>query len=113
MCACFHCAAHDNAYTGIYVTSVFDAHATRYAHSDVTVDHCFAYDNPGDPHFTRNHSGSGIFLEFVDGGVIDRCVAHDNGALCPCKAGGPIGIWAAACNNITIEHCESHHNRTE
>ena len=108
----FRCTTHDNAYTGIYVTSVFDAHATRYAHSDVTVDHCFAYDNPGDPHFTTNHSGSGIFLEFVDGGLIDRCVAHGNGALCSCKAGGPIGIWAAACNNIVIQHCESHHNRT-
>lgn len=108
----FRCVAHDNAYTGIYVTGVFDTHATRYANANVIVDHCVAYDNPGDPKFTANHSGSGIFLEFVDGGLIDRCVAHDNGALCPCKLGGPIGIWAAACNNITIQHCESHHNRT-
>ena len=107
-----HCAAHDNAHTGIYVTGVYDLKTQRYANSDVTVSHCVAYDNPGDPKFLSNHSGSGIFLEDVNGGVIERCVARNNGALCPCRAGGPIGIWAAAANKIIIQYCESHHNHT-
>jgi len=106
------CAAHDNAHTGMYVTGVYDMKTNLYANHNVTVAHCTAYDNPGDPKFTANHSGSGIFLEDVDGGVIERCVARNNGALCPCPAGGPIGIWATSANNITIQFCESHHNHT-
>ena len=106
------CAAHDNAYTGIYVTGVYDTKTTRYANADVYVGHCTAYDNTGDPQYLENHSGSGIFLQDVDGGIIERCVARNNGALCACKAGGPIGIWAAGANNIVIQYCESHHNHT-
>lgn len=106
------CTAHDNAYTGIYVTGVYDTKTIRYANADVYVGHCVAYDNPGDPKFLENHSGSGIFLQDVDGGVIERCVARNNGALCPCRTGGPIGIWAAGANNVVIQYCESHHNHT-
>ena len=48
----------------------------------------------------------------MDGGIVERCVARNNGALCPCRAGGPVGIWATNANNVTIQFCESHHNRT-
>ena len=56
-----HCQAHDNAHTGIYVTGVYDVKTTRYANAEVYIGHCVAYDNPGDPKFLSNHSGSGIF----------------------------------------------------
>ena len=55
--------------------------------------------------------GSGIVLEGVDGGVIQNCVAHDNGqnnTFC----GGPVGIWTLESNNITIQHCESYRNHS-
>jgi hypothetical protein len=70
------------------------------------------YDNQGDPEYFSNHSGSGILMEDVDGGVIEYCEAYNNGYDCNSKNGGPCGIWAAVANDIIIQYCESHHNRT-
>jgi len=47
----------------------------NYAHADVRVRHCQAFDNTGDPDYQKNHSGSGIVLYQVDGGAIEHCVA--------------------------------------
>jgi hypothetical protein len=69
------------------------------------------YDNPGDPNYLENHSGSGVLMEDVDGGVLEYCEAYNNGYEGGCKVGGPIGIWAAVANNVIIQCCESHHNR--
>ena len=53
--------------------------------------------------------GSGIVIAEVDSGVIEHCVAHDNGTG-NSACGGPVGIWAWDANNVTIQFCESYHN---
>ena len=105
-------SAHDNAYYGILVNGNWSETSTAYAHSGVVVRDCTMFDNPGDPDFMDNHSGSGILLEDTDGGEIDRCRAWNNGWLCRSPAGGPCGIWAAAARRITIRRCEAFDNRT-
>jgi hypothetical protein len=106
-----NCIGSDNVHTGILVTGVFDPAAKGYANENVYIGHCKAFDNSGTKGY-HNHSGNGIFLEDVDGGVIERCVAYNNGFLCDFPGGGPIGIWTAVANNVVIQFCESHHNRT-
>lgn len=107
------CVCADNAYYGVLVTGAWDAAAKGYANANVRIERCVAHDNPGDPRYRENHSGSGIFLEDCDGGLIDRCVAYENGALCKDAPGGPCGIWTAVANRVTIQYCESFGNRTQ
>lgn len=106
------CKVHDNAYYGIHVTGAWNPSASGYANRRVYVGHCKAYDNPGDPAFQKNHSGNGIMVEEVDGGMIERCVAYNNGYLCNYPGGGPVGIWAHAANKVIIQYNESYNNRT-
>lgn len=102
---------YQNEYFGILTTGYWQDDPDTYANSHVYVGYCKAYDNPGDPNYFENHSGSGILVEDVDGGVIEYCQAYNNGYEGGCKVGGPIGIWTAIANNVIIQHCESHHNR--
>ncbi len=104
--------AHDNAYYGILITGYWSQSSTSYANRHVRIADCLVYDNTGDPLFKDNHSGSGILLEDVDDGVVERCVAHDNGAQCFSSAGGPAGIWTAGSNKVTIQDCESYRNHS-
>jgi hypothetical protein len=106
------CDASDNAYAGIHVYGVHDYYAKTYAHREVSVVNCVARENPGDPNYLDNHSGNGILLHDVDGGLIDGCTAIGNGALCRAKNGGPVGIWAYSSRKIVIQHCVSVQNRT-
>jgi hypothetical protein len=106
------CKVHGNAYYGIHVTGAWNPSASGYANRRVYVGHCKAYDNPGDPAFQKNHSGNGIMIEEVDVGVIERCVAYNNGYLCNYPGGGPTGIWAHAANKVIIQYNESYNNRT-
>jgi len=108
-----NCVTYKNEYTGIFTTGYWhdDPNISDYANSNVYVGYCKAYDNPGDPEYYEHHSGSGILMADVDGGVIEYCEAYNNGYACPTKI-GPVGIWAVKANNVTIQFCESHHNRT-
>jgi hypothetical protein len=106
-----NCIGSDNVHTGLLVSGVFDPAATDYANENVYIGHCKAFDNSGTEGY-HNHSGNGIFLEDVDGGMIERCVAYNNGFLCDFPGGGPIGIWTAVADHVVIQFCESHHNRT-
>ncbi|HYK90881.1 MAG TPA: right-handed parallel beta-helix repeat-containing protein, partial [Acidobacteriota bacterium] len=106
------CKVHDNAYYGIHVTGASDPALQGNANREVYVGYCKAYDNPGDPAYQENHSGSGIMIEEVDGGTIEQCVAFNNGYLCNFPGGGPCGIWTHASNRVTIQHNESFNNRT-
>ncbi|HEX4923589.1 MAG TPA: right-handed parallel beta-helix repeat-containing protein [Bdellovibrionales bacterium] len=101
--------AFDNAHTGVLVRGYWDETSPLYANSDVYLGYIRAYANTGVPGYT-NHSGSGILLQDVDGGVIEFSVAYDNGALSDNPTGGPVGIWAAVSNNVKIQFNESHHN---
>jgi hypothetical protein len=106
------CRVSDNAYIGIHVYGIYDSNAKTYAHSDVFVIDCVAHDNPGDPNYLDNHSGSGIVLHDVDGGRIDSCTAFGNGSLCRATSGGPVGIWAWSSRRLIIQNCVSIRNRT-
>lgn len=106
------CMVHDNLKGGIEVAGRLSWEASHYAHSDVMVRRCQAYDNSGDPLFGQSHSGSGIVLYQVNGGLIESCAAWNNGALCPARGGGPVGIWACAARGVTIQNCESFANKT-
>lgn len=106
--------AFDNEYFGILVggANYPPKDPSNYANEDVTIRRCQAYDNPGDPTFLENHSGNGILLTNTDGGVIEHSQAWNNGGRCYSEKGGPVGIWAWASNRITIQYCESHHNKS-
>jgi peptidoglycan/LPS O-acetylase OafA/YrhL len=106
-----HVVAHHNALAGIYVRGQFSRYAAGYAHEAVYVGSSSAHDNDGvaGPH--RPNSGSGIVLSDVDGGAIERCVAHDNGRSCNSDQGGPVGIWAWDAHRVLVQHNESYRNR--
>lgn len=108
-----NCVTYKNEYTGIFTTGYWhdDPNISDYANSNVYVGYCKAYDNPGDPEYHEGHSGHGILMADVDGGVIEYCEAYNNGYACR-EMIGPVGIWAVWANNVTIQFCESHHNRT-
>ena len=108
-----HCVAHHNLYYGIHVSGPFDMYPSAYANADVTVSDSVAHHNSGDPFYTDNHSGSGILLENTDGGVIERCVAYENGGSNGGLTGGPVGIWAHNANRIVIQSSTSYRNRTK
>jgi hypothetical protein len=106
-----NCITYQNEYFGILITAYWQDDPDTYANSDVYIAYCMAYDNPGDPNYLENHSGNGILMTDVDGGIIEYCEAYNNGYDCRAES-GPVGIWAAVANEITIQYCESHHNHT-
>jgi hypothetical protein len=98
-------ASHDNGRTGILTF------ADRInVHRRVYVGYSKAFNNRGIAGQPTN-SGSGIVLGAVDGGTVERSVAHDNGALCTAGE-GPVGIWAYDSTRVVIQHNESYRNRT-
>ena len=104
--------AHDNGFAGINVsgTTIYDT--THYDNKNIYIGHCIAENNPGDPTVNDNHSGNGILVASVDGAVIEYCEAFNNGWDMPWNGNGPVGIWIWDANNVMIQHCISHHNKT-
>ena len=107
-----HCVLRDNLRGGMEIAGRLAWDSPAFAHADVQVDHCQAFDNTGDPSYLKNHSGSGIVLYQVDGGVLEHSQAWNNGALCQSSGGGGVGLWACASRRVVIQHCESFSNRT-
>ena len=106
-----NCSMHDNLRGGMEVAGRLPWDSTIYAHADVLVSHCQAFDNTGDPTYLKNHSGSGIVLYEVDGGTMEYCTAWNNGTLCR-SSGGGVGLWTCASRRVVIQYCESFDNRT-
>jgi hypothetical protein len=59
-----------------------------------------------------NHSGSGILISGTDSAIVEYCLAKNNGWDQPWEGNGPIGIWAYHSNNVIIQHCIAHSNKT-
>ncbi len=97
--------AHDNALVGIATYA-----AEPNVHQNVYVGYSSAYGNSGVAGLSTN-SGNGIVLGNVNGGTIERSVAHDNGWL-NTAIGGPVGIWTYDSTGVTIQFNESYANRT-
>jgi len=98
---------HDNGAVGIssYAQAVL-------AHRNFYIGYTKVYNNPGIPEEKDMHTGSGIMLSGIDGTTIEYCEAYNNGWLNGHAGGGPVGIWGYKCNNLVIQHNESHHNKT-
>lgn len=108
-----NCLVYDTEFYGILVTGFWQDNPSRHANQNVTIRNCTVHHIHGDPAYKDNHSGSGIFVEDTDTGLVDHCIAYETGELCSNPpGGGPCGIWTATSNNITIQYCEAHHNRT-
>lgn len=91
------CTAHDNLDAGIFTWGPWAPGI--YAHRGIRISDCLTYGMKG---------GSGITLSSVDGGVVERCVAHDNGV----EYSGAAGIWAWDSTNILFQFNESYRNRS-
>jgi hypothetical protein len=104
-------SAHENAEAGIQSYGYYSRSANGWAHEDVYIGSSYAYDNRGIPDKGAN-TGSGIVLGDVNGAIIERCVAYDNGENNNYEYGGPFGIWTWDSNAVTIQHNESHHNKS-
>jgi len=100
--------AHDNGYAGIS-SGPDDTEVSK----GIYIGRCRAISNPGDPTITDNHSGNGIVLCRVDGATVEYCEASDNGwDMQQLNENGPVGIWTALSNNVTIQYCISHNNKS-
>jgi hypothetical protein len=84
----------------------------KYPHSGIVVRGCEVFGISGDPAKHDNHSGNGILIGSVDGALIERCCAHDNGARNGSRHGGPVGIWTYSARKVVIRRCESYGNRS-
>src|SRR6185369_14605019 len=74
------------------------------------IAYCKFYDNLGTMS-TSVTTGHGLIVSGVDGGLVEYCEAYNNGANNRATNGGPVGIWTYDAKNVTIQHCESHHNK--
>ena len=96
---------HDNRMTGVFFAGLRPS-----VHQDIRIRGCRVFNNPGDPKYLKN-SGSGILLGNVNGGLVEYCVAYNNGSASKTTE-GPEGIWAYNSSRVMIQHNESHHNHT-
>ncbi len=103
--------SHDNLLSGISTIGAF-LMPGHYSLENLTIRDCRAWNNFGNSSYTENHSGNGIVCGSVRNGLIERCVAYENGKDNGCVYAGPVGIWCWASTNFTIQYCESHHNHT-
>lgn len=103
--------AFDNGFTGILTGETY-YNPFKLISKNIYIGHCTAENNPGDPTILDNHSGSGILVSGTDGAVVEYCLARNNGWDQPWEGNGPIGIWAYHSNNVIIQHCIAHSNKT-
>ncbi len=103
-------SVHDVTKNGIIISSDITQSLVGWPHKNVSISNCEVYNVPGSI-ATSALEGNGIVIAGADGGIIQYCVAHDNGmnnSVC----GGPGGIWSLESNDITIQFCESYRNHS-
>ncbi len=110
------CILRDNLASGMSTYGFQPGSATQQSHVNMTVRDCEVMRNYGDPTLSNpasQHSGSGIIMSGVRGGLIDRCYAHHNGGGAGDNAGGgPVGIWTYSADSIVIQRSLVHDQRT-
>jgi hypothetical protein len=99
-----HVYAHQNGFAGIS--------SGGEVSSNLYFAFCLLENNPGDPTIRANHSGNGIVIGMAEGAVIEYCEARYNGWDQPWTGNGPVGIWAYRSDNVVIQFCVAHHNRS-
>lgn len=100
--------AHENGHAGICVGG---SRSNRRS-ENVYIGYCVAQNNPGDPSNLTNHSGNGIVVGNTNNSVIEYCQAMNNGWDMPRKGNGPVGIWAWNADNVVIQFCIAHDNKS-
>ena len=100
--------AYENGHAGICV----GASPSNRRSENVYVGYCVAENNPGDPSNLTNHSGNGIVMGNINNAIIEYCQAMNNGWDMPRKGNGPVGIWAWNADNVVIQFCISHDNKS-
>jgi len=103
------CVVHDCRENGIVSIAYDTQNSTTFQHYGFQIKKCRVYNITG--YSANNHKGSGIVLSQIDSVLIERCEVFNNGAL-NTACGGPGGIWVYAANGVTIQHNESHHNKS-
>lgn len=109
------CSSHDNRKGGI-VTYGTGA-GKLYVNKNVYVGDSEAYNSTGyrlsnfPAGWRPEGTGNGILLGSVDGGVIERCKAYNNGAQND-YIDGPVGIMIYDSRNVVIQNNESYANKT-
>lgn len=105
-----HATVHDNGDKGIAVGGPMPPN--DWANKDIYIGHCTVYNIKGILG-QHGHSGNGIIVSSLDGGIIEYCVAYNNGENSDdLHSGGPIGIWAYDSRNVVIQFCEAYENKT-
>jgi len=106
--------AHENGFCGIHVTSDRSGRDESPDKSirNVYIGYSVAENNPGCPAIKNNHSGNGILVGGATNVLIEYCEAMNNGWDMPREGNGPVGIWTYMSDNVVIQHCYSHHNKT-
>ena len=107
-CTVYACVSDGITSYGYYPgTSIKQSHKNIQV-LNTTVSECY-----GDPTLTAPTSGSGIVIAGTLGGLVDSCVAHDNGGgTNDTTGGGPVGIWCWGCDRVIIQHCLVYNQRT-
>jgi len=101
---------HDNGDKGISVAG--PQPSGDWGHKNIYVGYCRVYNIRGISG-KSGHSGNGIILSSVDGGIIEYCTAYNNGEFSDDpETGGPIGIWFWDTRDGIIQFCESYDNKT-
>jgi len=101
---------HDNGDKGIAVGGPMPP--DDWANKDIYIGHCTVYNIRGILG-QNGHSGNGIIVSSLDGGLVEYCVAYNNGENSDCPtSGGPIGIWAWDSRNVVFQFCEAYENKT-
>lgn len=98
------CVLHHNINGLIFWGSGYDEYRPF---QNIRVRNSVAYRNEG--RADSSNSGSGFCFGNVDGGLLENCVAYENGFL---SNGGPLGIWSYGTRNFTFRFCESYRNMT-
>lgn len=109
------CVVHDctgNAITnygdGIAVLGVWGMGLHGPNILNPVIRNCIVYNCTGKSGLVQ-HSGNGIIMAAgVDGGLIENCLAYNNGQ----NGAGSVGIWMADCINSTIQFCVTRGQRT-
>lgn len=78
--------------------------------TDLAIRRVVAHGNVGRSGLTTP-TGSGIVLSGATGGLIEHCIAYNNG-INNTNFAGPVGIWMYECADSVIQFCESYDNKT-
>lgn len=101
---------HDNGDKGIAVGG--PQPEGEWGNKDFYIGNCKVYNIRGILG-RRSHSGNGIIVSSLDGGLIEYCVAYNNGENSDSPhSGGPIGIWAWDSRNVVFQFNEAYENKT-